>query len=410
MRPIDNVDALHRMLQSVSKSWSASNPDLLILSTRPEPYVAAKSSKPPSRVVTPVPSNSKALQPKGSIKVPSSSLRNCAAPHQTTSVRAAPLPSRSIPPHIRTAVDRVAAIENPLKEAVAKLESPVSPRLRKGTGNNGNNSMPPPPPPPNPLTSEQRLHCRSTSVCDLSASDMSLELVTTESQIEPPCKPVEHNWRPVKNGDVKDVEDSYDDVSFVDVDGLMDVDLDEQSSSSPAVEQHVPCTTHGSRKVPPSQPALLSQTRGRSVASEAQGPTLVIKGETFSSTFSTPIQVTPFAPIVFAPKALGMRRVHSGPISGHQASNTSASASGAKPGTAPPCGHSSTRGPKPFKVPWACNDTSVTTLEPSVVPEIRKPAPKRRGVMDLDTTADSSFSFDDMDPEEVEQLLSQIGA
>ena len=196
-------------------------------------------------------------------------------------------------------------------------------------------------------------------------------------------------------------------LSFVDVDGVMDVDLDERSSSSPSVELHAPSTTQESKMVLRSQPASSSQ---RSVASAVQDPEPIIKRETFGPIFSAPTQVAPFAPSVLAPKALGMRRVHSGPISGHKTSNTVASASGAKSGTAPPCGHSSMRGPKPFKVPWARNSTSVPTFEPSVVPEIRKPVPKRRGVMDLDTTADSSFSFDDMDLEEVEQFLSQIGA
>ncbi len=397
MRSIGNLDTLHRMLQSVSKSWSASNAASSTTSTRSEP-----------RVITPVPSNSKALQPKDSRKAPSA-LRNCTALQQTTSVRPAPLPSRPTPPHIHTAVVGMGAIENPLKEAVAKLESPMLAHPRKNIGSSGNNSMPPPPP-PDPLPSKQQSQRRSTSACDLSNSDMSFELAATGYQMEPPCKPIDHTLWPVKKGDVKDAEDSYDDLSFVDVDGVMDVDLDEQSNSSPSVEQHVPCTTQESTIVPRSQPASSGRTQERSVASAVQDPEPVITRETFSPIFSTPTQVAPFAPSPFAPKALGMRRVHSGPISGHKTSNTVASASGAKPGTAPPCGHSSTRGPKPFKVPWAHNSTSVTTLEPSVVPGVRKPVPNRRGVMDLDTTADSSFSFDDMDLEEVEQLLSQIGA
>lgn len=416
MHPIGNLDTLHRMLQSVNKSWSGSNADSLTASTRSEPCLKAKSSQLPSRVITPVQSNSKSLQPKGSRKAPSS-LRGCTAFQQTTSVKPAPLPSRSIPPHIQTAVVGMESIENPLKEAVAKLESPVLTHPRKSIGSNRNNSMPPPPPPPDTLPSIQQPHYRTTSVFDLSASDMSFELAATRSQIEPPCKSVEHGIRPVKEGDAQDAEDSYDDLSFVDVDGLMDVDLDEPSSSSPAME---PCTTQESKKMPRSQPASSAQSQERPIASTVQGPKPVIKQETFSSMFSAPIQVAPFAPSAFAPKALGMRRVHSGPIPEHKMSIASASVSGAKPGTAPPCGHSSsssTRGPKPFKVPWARNDTSVTTLgpsvttlEPSVVPGVRKPVPKRPGVMDLDTSADSSFSFDDMDPEEVEQLLTQIGA
>lgn len=405
MHPIGNLDTLHRMLQSVNKSWSGSNAGSLTTSTRSEPCLRAKSSQLPSRVNAPVQSSSKSLQPKASRKAPSS-LRSCTAFQQTTSVRPAPLPSRSIPPHIQTAVAGMELIENPLKEAVAKLESPVLTHPRKSIGSNRNNSMPPPPP-PDTLPSIQQSHCRTTSVCDLSHSDMSFELAVTRSQIEPPCKSVEHGIRPVKEEDVKDAEDSYDDLSFVDVDGLMDVDLDERSSSSPAME---PCTTQESKNMPHSQPVSSGQSQERPVASSVQDPKPVIKQETFSSMFSAPIQVAPFAPSAFAPKALGMRRVHSGPISEHKTSIASASVPGAKPGTAPPCGHSSTRGPKPFKVPWARNDTSVTTLEPSVVPGVRKPVPKRRGVMDLDTSADSSFSFDDMDPEEVEQLLTQIGA
>ena len=409
VHPIGNLDTLHRMLQSVSKSWSVSNAGSSITSTRSEPSLGSKSSELPSRVITPVPSNSKALQPKGSRKA-RSSLRNCTAPRQTTSVRPALLPSRSIPPHVQTAVTGMEAIENPLKEAVAKLESPVLTHRRKSIARSRNNSMPPPPPPPDLLSSKRQPHCPTTSVCDLSAFDMSVELEATESRIEPPCKPAEHSLRPVKEEELKDAEDSYDDLSFIDVDGLMDVDLDERSSSSSAVEQDVPRTTHESKTVRPSQLASSGQTQQRSVASATQDPKPVIKRETFSSTFSAPVQVAPFAPSAFAPKALGMRRVHSGPISGHKTSIASASVSGAKPGTAPPYGHSSTRGSKPFKVPWGRNDTSVTTLGPSVVPEVRKPVPKRRGVMDLDTSADSSFSFDDMDPEEVEQLLTQIGA
>jgi hypothetical protein len=397
MHPIGNLDTLHRMLQSVSKSWSVSNASSSTTGTRSERRLGAKSSELPSRVITPVPSNSKALQPRGSRKAPSS-LRNCTVPQQATSVRPAVLPSRSIPPHIQTAVAGMEATENPLKEAVAKLEGPVLNHPRKSIGNN---SMPPPPPPLDPPPSIQQPHCGTTSVCDLSAFDMSVELAVPGPQMG---NPVDYSSRPVKEGDLKDAEDSYDDLSFVDVDGLMDVDLDEQSSS---LGQDV---LHESKKVPRSQPASSGQTQGRSVASAVQDPKPLIKQETFSSMFSAPTQVAPFAPSVFAPKALGMRRVHSGPISGYKTSIASASASvsGAKPGTAPPCGHSSTRGPKPFKVPWARNDTSVATLEPSVVPEVRKPVPKpkRRGVMDLD----SSFSFDDMDPEEVEQLLSQIGA
>ena len=305
------------------------------------------------------------------------------------------------------------AIENPLKEAVAKLESPMRIRPRKSIGNN---LMPPPPPPLKPLPSKQQPHHRSTSACGLSASDMSFEFQATEPQIESPCKSeneLEQNHGPVKNGDAKDAEDSYDDLSFVDVDGLMDVDLEERSSSSPEVEQHVSCTTHESKTVPPSQPALSNETQKLTVASvvqESQHPKPLTQRETFSSIFSTPIQVAPFPPSVYAPKALGMRRVHSGPVSGHKAPNSSAPTLGAKSGTAPPCSHSSLQGPKPFKVPWARNDTSVTPVEPSAVPGVRKLAPKRRGVMDLDTSVDSSFSFDDMDPEEVEQLLSQIGA
>jgi len=403
MRPIDNPDALHRMLQSVSKSWSAANAGSATAGTRSEPCLGANSSKLSSRNVTPVPNNSKNLQPKASRKAPFSSLKNCAALQQIAPVGPAPLPSRSIPRHIQIAMARTEAAENPIKEAVAKLESPVRTRPRKSFVNSGNNAMPPPPPPPNPLPSKQQPHFRSAYVCDLPASNMSFESAS-ESQIEPVCKPVEHSERPEK-GDVKDAEDSYDDLSFVDVDGLMDVDLEEPSGSSPAVEQHVPCTTQESKTMSCSQPALSGQAQERSAASAVQNPTPVIKRETFSSMFSTPIQVD-----VFAPKALGMRRVHSGPTSGRNASNSSASASGAKSGTAPPGSHSSTRGPKPFKVPWAHNETSVATLEPSVVPEVRKPTPKRRGIMDLDTSTDSSFSFDDMDVEVVEHLLSQIGA
>ena len=304
-------------------------------------------------------------------------------------------------------------IENPLKEAVAKFESPVRVRPRRGTGSGGNNLMPPPPPPPKPLPSKQRSHLYSTSARDLSARDMSFELEATESQIESPYKPeeeLEQSHRPVENGDVKDAEDSYDDLSFVDVDGLMDVDLEERSSPSPAVEQHVPCTTQESKTVPPPLPVPSSETQKLSVAGVVQGSQHlkpVIKRETFSSIFATPIQAAPFAPGVPATKALGMRRAHSGPVLGN---TISASVSGAKPGTAPPSNHPSTRGPKPFKVPWARNGSSVTAIESSAVPDVRRPAPKRSGVMDLDTSAESSFSFDDMDPEEVEQLLSQIGA
>lgn len=405
MRPIGNLDTLHRMLQSVSKSWGASNAALSTPSTRSAPHL--QSSELPSRVITPVPSNSKVLQPRDPRKAPSA-LRNCTALQQTTSVKRAPPPTRSTP-HIHTAMVGIESIENPLKEAVAKLESPVLAHPRKSVGSSGNTSMLPPPP-PDPLPSKQPSQCRSTSVCDMSVSGVSLQLAATGHQIDSPCKPVDHTLWPVQKGDVKDAEDSYDDLSFIDVDGLMDVDLDEPSSCSPSVEQHVLFTTQESKNVPRSHPVSSGQTQGRSVASAVQDPEPVITRETLSSTFSAPIQVAPFAPSVFAPKALGMRRVHSGPISGHKTSNTVASASGAMPGTAPPCGHSSTRGPKPFKVPWARNDTSATTLKPSVVPELRRPVPKRRGVMDLDTTADSSFSFDDMDPEEVEQLLSQIGA
>ena len=407
MHPIDNLDTLHRMLQSVSKSWSASNADSSTTGTR--------SSKPPSRVVTPIPSTSKTLQPKGSRKAHLSSLENGTA-LQPTSTRSAFLPSRSTLALTQTIAAGVDVIENPLKEAVAKFESPVRTRPRKSIGNSGNNLMPPPPPPLKPLPSKQRPHLSPTSACDLSAPDMSFELEATGSQIESPCKPedeLEQSHRPVENADVKDAEDSYDDLSFVDVDGLMDVDLDDRSSSSPAVEQHVLCTTQDSITVPLPPPVLSSEPQKLSVASAMQGSQHskpVIKRETFSSIFSTPIQVAPCAPSVSATKALGMRRTHSGPVSGYKESNISASISGAKPGTVPPYSHPSSRGPKPFKVPWARNGSSVTAIEPPAVPDIRKPAPKRRGVMDLDTSAESSFSFDDMDPEEVERLLSQIGA
>ena len=255
---------------------------------------------------------------------------------------------------------------------------------------------------------------------------MSFELEATEKlrskqeadecQTESPHEPekvFEQGHGPAKKEDMGDAEDSYDDLSFVDVDGLMDVDLEEWNNASPAVEQHALCTTQESNMVPPPQPAFSGENPKRLVASamqELRHSKPVIETETLSSIFSTPIQVAPFAPDISTPKTLGMRRVNSGPISGFKASNSSRSVSSAKPGTAPPCGHSSTRGSKPFKVPWARNGTSMTTLEPSAVPEVRRPAPKRRGVMDLDTSTESSFSFDDMDPEEVEQLLSQIGA
>jgi hypothetical protein len=400
MRPTDNLDTLHRMLQSVGKSWSASNVGSSTTTARSGTGSGAKSSKPPSRVVTPVLSTSKASQSRGSRKAPVSSLKNSAA-------LPASLPSRSIPPHIQAAVAGMEAIESPLKEAVAKLESPARVRPKKSIGNSGNGLMLPP-----PLPSNRQPHHRSTFARDLSASDMSFELEATKSQTVLPCKPkeeLEPSHGRIK-ADVKDAEDSYDDLSFVDVDGLMEVDLDEQSSSSPAIEQPILCTTQESKKMPPSWSALSTETQKRSVAGAIQVPQHskpVIKHETF---FSTPIQVAPFAPSVSTSKALRIRRVHSSPASGHKELNSSASASSAKPGTAPPRSHSSTRGPNPFKVPWARNDTSATTLELSVVPELRRPAPKRRGVMDIDTSVDSSFSFDDMDPDEVERLLSQIGA
>ena len=407
MHPIDNLDTLHRMLQSVNRSWSASNASSPITSTGSGACSVVISSKPPSRVVTLVPSTSKALQPKGSRKAPLSSLKNGAAP---------PLPSRSTPPHTKTVVAGVEAIENPLKEAVAKFESPVRTRPRRSIGNNGNNPMPPPPPPPKPLPYKQRPHLRSTSACDLSVADMSFEVEAPESQIDSPFKPeekLEQSYKPIENGELNDAEDSYDDLSFVDVDGLMDVDLDERSDSPPAIEQHVPSTTQEPKTVLPPPPVRSSETQKLSVASVMQGSQHskpVIKRETFFSIFSTPIQVAPSAPSVSAAKALGMRRVHSGPVSGCNTSELSASVSSVKPGTAPPYNHPSTRGPKPFKVPWARNTSSVTAVESSAAPDVRRPAPKRRGVLDLDTSVESSFSFDDMDPEEVEQLLSQIGA
>jgi hypothetical protein len=116
---------------------------------------------------------------------------------------------------------------------------------------------------------------------------MSIEVEATEPKIESPCKPekkLEQNGGPVKKWDAKDAEDSYDDLSFVDVDGLMDVDLDEGSSSSPATGQHVPCTTQES-KVPLRSQASRTETQKRSPSSTVQGSRPVVKRERFLPCF-----------------------------------------------------------------------------------------------------------------------------
>src|SRR5260221_11041838 len=106
---------------------------------------------------------------------------------------------------------------------------------------------------PPPLPPEHQPHRRSTSAGNLSACDMSFELEAAQSRTQLPCKPEKElvqDQRAIKEEEAKEADDSYDDLSFVDIDGLMDVDLDEQSSS-PTVEQHVPSTAQESNKVTP---------------------------------------------------------------------------------------------------------------------------------------------------------------